>query len=248
MDDDLQHHPRDIPTLLDKLVKEDADVVYADFEIKRHKFWKKVGSWFNGKVAEWVVGKPKGIYLSPYKILRREIAELICKYDGPDPYVDGLLLQVTARVTQTPVEHHARFAGTSNYTFVKSFKVWARLAFSFSVRPLRIVTWFGFLFAALGAALAVWVVFYRLFWPEDFSANAVGWASLMVALLVVSGVQLFFFGILGEYMGRTYLRVNNKPQAAVREVLNAEPRRFPAAAPEGAIVKVGSNGANESGL
>jgi undecaprenyl-phosphate 4-deoxy-4-formamido-L-arabinose transferase len=85
---------------------------------------------------------------------------------------------------------------------------------------MRLVSWFGFGFATLGLLLAVLVVLYRLLLPEDFSPNAVGWASLMVALLVLSGIQMVFFGILGEYTGRTFVRVNNKPQAAIREVIN----------------------------
>jgi undecaprenyl-phosphate 4-deoxy-4-formamido-L-arabinose transferase len=65
---------------------------------------------------------------------------------------------------------------------------------------------------------------YRILLPEDFSPNAVGWASLMVALLVLSGIQMLFFGILGEYTGRTFVKVNNKPQAVIREVINRAAR------------------------
>lgn len=219
MDDDLQHHPRDLPALLDK-IEEGADAVYADFGVKRQKAWKNLGSWFNGKFAEWVINKPKDVYLSPYKIIRKEVVAAICNYDGPDPYIDGLLFQVTSRIAHIPVEHHPRYAGQSTYTFWKSLRVWARLAFSFSARPMRLVSWFGFAFATLGLILAAAVVLYRLVLPEDFSATAAGWASLMVALLVLSGIQMLFFGILGEYTGRTFVRVNNKPQAAIREVVN----------------------------
>ena len=219
MDDDLQHHPRDLPALLNK-IEEGADVVYAHFIEKKQKRWKNLGSWFNGRVAEWVINKPKDVYLSPYKIIRSEVVKMICNYEGPDPYIDGLLFQITSRVDQIPVEHHPRHAGASTYTFWKSLRVWARLAFSFSARPMRLVSWCGFGFAAMGLMLAILVVLYRLLYPQDFSANAVGWASLMVALLVLSGIQMLFFGILGEYTGRTFLRVNNKPQAAIREVLN----------------------------
>jgi glycosyltransferase involved in cell wall biosynthesis len=220
MDDDLQHHPRDLPALLNK-IEEGYDLVYADFRIKRQKAWKNLGSWFNGKMAEWVINKPKEIYLSPYKVIDKEVADMICKYDGPNPYVDGLLFQVTSRITQVAVEHHRRFAGRSTYTFWGSVRVWARMAFSFSVGPLRLVTWCGFIFAFLGLVLALVVIGYRLFFPEDFPQAAVGWASLMVALLLVGGIQMVFFGVLGEYAGQTYLRVNNKPQAAIREVLNS---------------------------
>jgi undecaprenyl-phosphate 4-deoxy-4-formamido-L-arabinose transferase len=220
MDDDLQHHPRDLPALINKL-EEGWDVVYADFSVKQQKLWKNLGSWFNGKVAEWVINKPKEIYLSPYKIIRKEVVEMICDYDGPDPYIDGLLFQVTARIAQIPAEHHSRHAGQSTYTFWKSVRVWARLAFSFSAKPLRVVSWFGFVLAGLGLLLALVVIAYRIFFPEDFGPAAVGWASLMVAILIVSGVQMIFFGVLGEYTGRTFRRVNNKPQTAIREVLNA---------------------------
>ena len=219
MDDDLQHHPRYLPPLVAEIDK-GADVVYADFRAKRQSLWKNLGSWFNGKVAEWVIDKPKDIYMSPYKIIRREVAGLVCEYNGPHPYIDGLLFQVTSRISHIPAEHFSRYAGRSNYTFWKSVRVWGRLAFSFSVRPLRLVTWFGLAFAVLGLLLAVLVVLYKLYYPEAFHPYAVGWASLMVALLLVGGIQLFFFGILGEYTGRTFLRVNNKPQTAVREVLN----------------------------
>lgn len=219
MDDDLQHHPRDLPALLYK-IEEGADAVYADFGVKRQKLWKNLGSWLNGKLAEWVINKPSDVYLSPYKIIRKEVVEMICDYAGPDPYIDGLLFQITSRIDQIPVDHHPRYAGRSTYTFWKSLRVWARLAFSFSARPMRLVSWFGFAFAALGLLLAVVVILYRLLLPEDFSPNAVGWASLMVALLVVSGIQMLFFGILGEYTGRTFLRVNEKPQTAIREVVN----------------------------
>lgn len=220
MDDDLQHHPSDLPALLAR-IDEGFDVVYAEFRVKKQKFWKNLGSWFNGRVAEWVINKPPDVYLSPYKIIRGEVAELICSYEGPDPYVDGLLFQVTARITQIPVDHHPRHAGRSTYTFWKSLRVWARLAVSFSAKPLRLVTWFGLLFAVFGLMLAVVVVVYRLRWPEDFSRETAGWASLMVALLVVGGIQMIFFGVLGEYTGRTFMNVNRKPQSAIRAVLNA---------------------------
>ena len=220
MDDDLQHHPSDLPALLAR-IEEGFDVVYAEFRVKKQKLWKNLGSWFNGRVAEWVINKPPDVYLSPYKIIRGEVAELICSYEGPDPYVDGLLFQVTARITQIPVDHHPRHAGRSTYTFWKSLRVWARLAVSFSAKPLRLVTWFGLLFAVFGLMLAVVVVVYRLRWPEDFSRETAGWASLMVALLVVGGIQMIFFGVLGEYTGRTFMNVNRKPQSAIRAVLNA---------------------------
>jgi undecaprenyl-phosphate 4-deoxy-4-formamido-L-arabinose transferase len=227
MDDDLQHDPADLPALLDRLEQPDRDgvppdVVYAVFVVKHHAAWKNLGSWFNGKVAEYVLGKPRGVYLSPYKVLRREVADLICRCDGPDPYVDGLLYQVTARFARVPVVHHRRFAGRGNYNLKRSLAVWGRLATGFSVRPLRLVMWCGLALGALGGLLAVAVVTYRLAYPERFVASVAGWASLTVGLLVIGGVQMVFLGVMGEYVGRTHTAVSGtKPQATVRVVVRA---------------------------
>jgi undecaprenyl-phosphate 4-deoxy-4-formamido-L-arabinose transferase len=239
MDDDLQHNPADLPALLAKL-EEGADVVYADFRVKRQAAWKNLGSWFNGKFAEWILDKPKGIYLSPYKVFRREVAELICRYDGPEPYVDALLFQVTSRFAQLPVEHQRRHAGRSNYSLRRSIAVWARLATGYSVRPLRLVTWFGLGLGLMGGMLAIVVIFYRLLYPEDFEASVAGWASLMVTQLLLGGARMVFLGILGEYVGRMHATIaGKKPQAAIREVLNDDAGLVALARAENASVPCG---------
>jgi len=217
MDDDLQHDPKVIPSLVAEL-EAGFDLVYAQFGKKRQKAWKNLGSWFAGKVAEWVLNKPKDIYLSPYKVFRREVADLICNYHGAEPYIDGLLLQVTSRVTQVPVEHRLRYSGKSTYNFWASIRIWTRIAFSFSVKPLRLVTILGLAFSMLGVLLGMVVILYRLSSPQSFPESTAGWASLIVAVLFLGGIQMIFFGILGEYAGRTYLRVNDQPQTAVRTI------------------------------
>jgi len=221
MDDDLQHHPRYLPLLRER-AEQGADVVYADFDSKQQKLWKNVGSWLNGKIADWVLYKPANVYLSPYKLVRGEVVSLICEHSGPTPYIDGLLFEATWRVADIPAEHLPRYAGHGSYPFWRSVGVSARLMFSHSVKPIRMVTWFGLVTAVVGAIAAVLVAAYRLLYPDDFPAASVGWASLMVTFLFVSGMQMVFFGILGEYAGRTYLRVNNKRQSSVREILNRD--------------------------
>jgi glycosyltransferase involved in cell wall biosynthesis len=218
MDDDLQHDPSELPRLLERIEETGADVVYAKFETKKQKLWKNLGSWFNGKVADWLLQKPSHIYISPYKIVRREVCEMILRYAGPFPYVDGLLFQVTSRFDQIPAEHHHRHAGTSNYTLVRSINLWSRLMFSFSVRPLRLVMWLGFATAAGALAAAAIVIWYRVVYPENFSAATAGWTSLMTALFFLAGIQLIFLGVLGEYVGRSHLTLNCTPQTSIAEV------------------------------
>ena len=219
MDDDLQHHPKDLPELV-RMAENGYDVVFADFNAKQQKMWKRAGSWFNGKIAEWVLYKPKGLYLSPYKVIRREVAEEISRFQGPSPYVDGLLLQATWRMVSIPVEHQERFAGRSNYGFWRSAGISARLLFSFSVRPVRAVTWIGLITFCFALAAGAFVLSYRALYPEDVSSQLLEWACLAIAFLLGTGMQLFFLGIIGEYVGRISLRVNEKPQTSIRTILN----------------------------
>jgi undecaprenyl-phosphate 4-deoxy-4-formamido-L-arabinose transferase len=221
MDDDLQHDPKDLPALMTRIA-EDYDVVYARFSPKHHRLWKRLGSRLNGRFAEWVIQKPRDIYLSPYKIICREVVDLICDYDGPFPYVDGLILQTTERISQIDVEHRPRHAGQSSYTVLGSARVSLHLLVGFSVRPLRVVTWIGTISALLGLLMAFAVVVFHLTSSDMFPPEAVGWTSLMSALLVIGGIQLFFLGVLGEYSGRTYLKVSRRPQATVRKVLRSD--------------------------
>jgi undecaprenyl-phosphate 4-deoxy-4-formamido-L-arabinose transferase len=221
MDDDLQHDPGYLPLLVEK-IEAGFDVVYARFGAKHHALWKNLGSWLNGKLAEWVLEKPRGLYLSPYKAIRGALAREICDYAGPFPYVDGLLLQATSSIESIDVEHRERYAGTGHYGLMRSIQVWTRLAFSFSVLPLRLVAISGACLAGLAMLLVVATIVYRLASPEAFDEYAVGWASLIVVQLFVSGIQMIFFGIIGEYLGRSYLTLAHKPQAAIATVLNGE--------------------------
>lgn len=215
MDDDLQHDPGDIPALLAKL-REGYDVVYAKYQKDHQKLWKNVGSWFNGKVAEVVLDKPKDVYLSPYKAIAASVVAEVVRYRGPYPYVDGLLFRTTSRMSQVPVSHHPRYRGRSTYTFWKSVAVWARLSTNFSVVPLRLAIVLGAVIAGLGFALATGFFVLRLLRPE-IADSAVGWASIVISVLVLGGLQLLTLGVLGEYVGRMHLNLNNRPQYVVRD-------------------------------
>ena len=115
-------------------------------------------------------------------------------------------------------EHRPRYSGKSTYTLWESIRIWMRIAFSFSVKPLRLVTVLGLAFSLLGVLVGIAVILYRLSSPESFPESTAGWASLIVAVLFLGGIQMIFFGILGGYACRTYLRVNDQPQTAVRTV------------------------------
>ena len=212
----MQHDPVYIPDLLEK-INSGFDVVYAHYRLKKQKAWKNWGSWANGKVAEFLLKKPPEVYLSPYKILSQDIVRELTLYEGPYPYLDGLIFSITARISQIFIEHRKRYEGKSNYTFWKSLKVLSSLTTSFSVVPLRLVSVLGFFSSFMGCLMGLIFVVYKLFGPE-MPNSVTGWTSIIVSVLIIGGVHLLTLGMIGEYIGRMYLNINRKPQYAVREV------------------------------
>jgi len=214
MDDDLQHSPADVPLLLAK-AKEGFDAVYARFTHKRHALWKRMGSWMNGKAAEWLLHKPPGLYLSPFQIIRGSVIQEIIKYRGPYPYVQGLLLNLTRNLAEVKVSHYPRFRGKSNFSLIRSMAVFFKLATSFSIIPLRIVSVTGMSAAVIGFSLAIYYLF------QYFALDSIveGWTTLVTLFLTLGGLILLSLGLIGEYLGRIYLTVNGKPQYAIRETV-----------------------------
>lgn len=215
MDDDLQHSPYDIPALYHKVL-EGYDVCYVSFKSRHHAKWKILGSEFNDRVAQFLLKKPKGLYLSPFKAIKREIRNELIKYHGPHVYLDGLILTVTANIATVSVEHYARYDGEGGYGFGKSMSLWLKMATNFSVAPLRFASILGVVFSVIGFFLAV------LFTVQRLLNNQVpeGWASLMVIALIMGGIQLLAIGAIGEYVGRIFLNINNRPQFVVAQTLN----------------------------
>ena len=214
MDDDLQHDPAYIPALYEEIVK-GYDVVYATYNHKRQKFWKNLGSAFNDRIANIVLKKPKEIYLSPYKIIFHQAAVAVIDYDGPFPYVDGLLFRITSHFSQIEIEHDERFSGAGNYTILKSLLVWSNLLTNFSIFPLRIATMLGLISSASGILYGVGIVVAKLLHP----APVQGWTSTIVTILILGGVQLFTIGMMGEYLGRVYLNISRQPQYVIKEIV-----------------------------
>lgn len=212
MDDDLQHAPEDILKLYNEC-KKGFHVCFANFQVKKQALWKNFGSWLNGKLAEVLINKPKGIYLSPFEMITSEVVREIIKYKGAHPYIQGLIFSVTNNVTQVSVEHHDRFSGSSNYDLLKSINVFFRLATGFSVKPLRIASFVGFISAVFGFLLIPYYIYQYYF--ENY--NVEGWTTLVVLFLLIGGLILMSLGLIGEYIGRMYLNVSSRPQFVVEK-------------------------------
>ena len=214
MDDDLQHSPKYARDLYDKIIL-GHDVCYTRFLTKKHKGWKIIGSKFNDIVANLLLKKPKGLYMSSYKAISCDIKNEIVDYNGPYAYVDGLILATTNDIVTITIEHQHRYNGEGNYNLWNSISLWTKMATSFSVLPLRIATMTGMLISLLSFILGVYFIGLKIFGDVVLD----GWTSLMVIILFLGGIQLLSLGIIGEYIGRSYLKINGKKQYIVKEVL-----------------------------
>jgi len=234
MDDDLQNPPQEVARLWRHARDGNFDVVYTYYADKQHAWWRNLGSRFTNWCADQLMDKPKGVYLSSFRCMSAFAARQVTAYDGPFPYVDGLLMQVTKRIDRLLVEHLPRAEGRSNYNLRRLVRLWMNMFLHFSVMPLRMASLLGMALAAFGGVAVIFVVIEALFFETPQ-----GYASLMAALLLISGAQLAALGMIGEYLGRLYLTANRKPQGVVREVVRTGTAESPAG---GASVDAGVRG------
>lgn len=215
MDDDLQNPPEEVRRLYEHARDGNYDAVYTYYGDKKHAAWRNLGSRFTNWCADLLIDKPPGLYLSSFRCMSAFVREHItASYEGPFPYVDGLVFQVTQNVGRLQVTHLPRAEGRSNYTLRRLIRLWLSMFLNFSVMPLRLATLLGLGSGALGAAAAAITIVEAILSDKPPQ----GWASLMVAVLVLAGVQLVVLGMMGEYLGRMFLAVNRKPQYLVRNV------------------------------
>jgi glycosyltransferase involved in cell wall biosynthesis len=215
LDDDGQNPPDEAVRLWRHAKETGLDVVFGHYTVKQHSAWRNFGSWFTNRMTDWAIDKPRGFYLSSFRCVTAFVAGKVALHSTPFPYLDGLILQVTQRIGSIEVRHDQRQAGASGYTFRRLVRLWLSAWVNFSVLPLRIATVLGIFIAAVGMIALGGVVW--LWWHDKGPSYGFGW--LMSALLIFSGAQLLMLGLIGEYVGRMFLAVNQRPQAIVREIV-----------------------------
>jgi undecaprenyl-phosphate 4-deoxy-4-formamido-L-arabinose transferase len=221
LDDDGQNPPREAVRLWHHAKNTGADVVFGHYQTKQHSWWRNFGSWLTNRFTDWALDKPPGFYLSSFRCVSAFAAREVVAYAGPYPYIDGLLLQITQRIESLIVEHEARRQGQSGYTWRRLLRLWLSAWLNFSLLPLRLATFAGLTTAALG--VVAFIVVLWLWFVNRGPQYGFGW--LMAAFLIFSGTQLVMLGLIGEYLGRMFLTVNQRPQAVVREIIKVEGRR-----------------------
>jgi undecaprenyl-phosphate 4-deoxy-4-formamido-L-arabinose transferase len=220
LDDDGQNPPSEAVRLWQHAVREGLDVVFGHYAVKQHSVWRNAGSWLTTTMTDWALDKPRGFYLSSFRCVTGFVTRQVASYVGPYPYLDGLLLQVTQRIGSIQVRHEARRDGVSGYTIRRLVRLWMSAWLNFSVLPLRAATIVGLCTAVaglLGLGVVVWL------WYEN-RGPAYGFGFIMATTLIFSGTQLVMLGLIGEYLGRMFLAVNQRPQAIVRAITSSQTR------------------------
>lgn len=216
MDDDGQHPPADIFRLIEKL-REGYDVVFADIQGRKGKIYKRITSKLHGRIAEWIGNKPKGINLSSFIACNKIVIEAAQSYHSPFPSIGAYFLCVTTKFANVQTAYRERLEGKSGYNLAKLLSLWLRAFTNFSIIPLRIATFIGTIFAVIGIAVAIFTIINKLVNP----AVAAGFTSILASIYLVGGMILILLGLIGEYIGRTYMTVSNKPQYFVRSTIGS---------------------------
>lgn len=215
LDDDGQTPANEVDKLIEK-IEEGYDAVYAEYEHKQHSGFRNWGSHLNKKMTEVMLGKPKELYVSSYFAVRRFIVEEMLNYTGAYPYVIGLVLRSTKNICNVSVKHRERMEGTSGYNLKKLLALWMNGFTSFSILPLRIASYSGSVIAFVGFIYAIYVIIRKIVDPT----RMLGWSSTISVILILGGLILLVLGLIGEYVGRIFISINNSPQYVIRNVIN----------------------------
>ncbi len=213
LDDDGQTPPDEAIKLVNAL-DENTDVVYARYKNKKHNKFRNFGSKVNDYMAQSLLEKPKDLFISSYFAMKKYVKDEILKYTNPYPYLEGLVLRTTNKIKNVDINHKERKVGKSNYTLRKLLHLWVNGFTSFSVKPLRIAIVCSFIFVISAIIITLAIIINKIKNPSV----PLGWSSTMVVLLIVGSALTFILGLIGEYVGRIYISINNSPQYVVRKV------------------------------
>ena len=217
LDDDFQSPVYRLWDLLIPLERDECDVTTAEYLVKKESLFKKFGSNINLFVSEIMLDKPRGLRFENLSAMKRFVCDEVIKYQNPFPFLEGLIVRVTKRIKKIPMENRNRADNNaSGFSLAKSISLFANGFTSFSVKPLRAATFSGVAVAVVGLLYALWTIINRIVNPMV----PVGWSSTIAVVLVLGGVILVDLGMIGEYIGRIYISLNNSPQYVVKKLIN----------------------------
>ena len=221
LDGDLQNDPADIPELMAKL-DEGYDLVSG---WRKHRKDNQVTRLLPSKIANWIIGRVTGVSLHDYgcslKAYRSEVVRDMNLYGELHRFLPALAFIEGARITEIPVNHHARQFGKSKYGLGRTFRVVMDLLTvyfmkRFLTKPMYVFGLLGLLSMISGFVIGSYLTFIKLFLGESIGDRPL---LILAIVLLLAGIQLFCFGLLAELLMRTYHESQNRPIYRVREVL-----------------------------
>ena len=216
-DDDFQCPVYELWRLLEPVENNECDFSTANYYTKKQSRFKNFGSNVNMFMTSIMLDKPSNLRFENFSIFKRFVADEIRKYDKPYPYIEGLVFRVTKRVTVVMMEERERGDNKSTgFTFKKSFSLWLNGFTSFSVKPLRISSFLGFVLAVIGFIACIVISIGKILDPSV----PAGYTSLIAVLLLIGGIIMIILGLIGEYIGRIYICLNNSPQYVIKDTVN----------------------------
>jgi glycosyltransferase involved in cell wall biosynthesis len=214
MDGDLQDPPEEIPKLWDRM-REGYDLVYGIRKEKKDSLAKRLTSW----LFWWFINRLAGIEIprnqTLLRMFDRKVLEALKSMRERARFVHGMIAWTGFRVCLQEVEHAPRTKGVSKYNVVKLFRLAFNAVTSFSTVPLRLATYLGILSSGIGLFYAFYFLYKKIF----YGIPVLGYASIIVAVLFVGGIQLLILGIIGEYLGRVYQEVQKRPLYIVKDTV-----------------------------
>lgn len=217
MDDDGQCPMDKFWTLLEP-IEQGHDVSIAKYPERKQSAFKNFGTFVNKKMTEFIINRPKDMEFTNFMIMQSYIVKEVIKYKNPYPYFTGLLLRTTKDIVNVKLEERERISGTTTFTFGKMLAMWVNGLTAFSIKPLRISSLIGVLCAVVGFVFGIITIIRKLV----LSTISVGWSSTVSIMLFIGGLIMLMLGMIGEYIGRIYISINDSPQFVIKELINFE--------------------------
>lgn len=205
MDADLQNPPEEIPKLIDGL-KDGFDLVWGRFQGRQHNPFRKFGSFFAKYVLKNIMGG-MNTNISTFRAIDRGLVKRLGQLNENSRFIDGLFIWLGAKAKVVDVKHNPRRQGKTKYNLFNLIRLWFDMVTSFSDFPLKLATVTGIGFGLLGALAALFYLFRKML----FGFDVPGFATIIIAILLFSGIQLFCLGMLGEYIARIFLQTKDRP-------------------------------------
>jgi glycosyltransferase involved in cell wall biosynthesis len=216
MDCDLQDRPEEIPRLYAR-AQMGFDIVVASRHERKDGLLKRLSSSLFYRILGFLTGTLQDASVANFGIYSQRVVREICGMRESIRYFPTMVQWVGFERHLMPVEHAARTAGPSSYSFGKLFQLALDIMLATSDKPLRLTVQFGFIVASIGLLTAAWT--FINWWLGNLSANPLGYASLFFSLWLLSGFILMTLGMVGLYVGKTFEGVKNRPIYIIREQL-----------------------------